>query len=66
MQLFENHEKKKMKQKAIKTFKKNYGIDRGENDNDNDNLNGIEMKDNDDNDFSTNISEIKKFDINNN
>ena len=63
MQLFENHEKKKMKQKAIKSFKKNYGIDTGNNDADN--LNGIEMKDSDENDISTNLSEIKKFDINN-
>ena len=63
MQLFENHEKKKMKQKAIKSFKQNYGIDTGNNDADN--LNGIEMKDSDENDISTNMSEIKKFDINN-
>ncbi len=66
MQLFENHEKKKMKQKAIKTFKQNLGIDRSNEDNDN--INGIEMKDNDDNDndISTNLSEIKKFNINDN
>ena len=66
MQLFENHEKKKMKQKAIKSFKKNYGIDRGDNDNESENMNGIEMKDNDENDISTNLSDFKKFDINNN
>ena len=64
MQLFENHEKKKMKQKAIKSFKQNYGIDTGSNDADN--LNGIEMKDSDENDISTNLSEKKIFDINNN
>ena len=64
MQLFENHEKKKMKQKAIKSFKQNYGIDAGINDTDN--INGIEMKESDDNDISTNLSEMKKFDINNN
>ena len=66
MQLFENHEKKKMKQKAIKSFKQNYGIDRGDNDNESENMNGIEMKDNDENDISTNLSDFKKFDINNN
>ena len=64
MQLFENHEKKKMKQKAIKSFKQNYGIDAGINDTDN--INGIEMKESDDNDISTNLTKIKKFDINNN
>ena len=64
MQLFENHEKKKMKQKAIKSFQQNYGIDTRINDTDN--INGIEMKDSDENDISTNLSEMKKFDINNN
>ena len=64
MQLFENQKKKKMKQKAIKSFKQNYGIDTGSNDADN--LNGIEMKDSDENDISTNLSEKKIFDINNN
>ena len=55
-----------MKQKAIKSFKQNYGIDRGDNDNESENMNGIEMKDNDENDISTNLSDFKKFDINNN
>ena len=66
MQLFENHEKKKMKDKAINSFKKNYGIDNNDIDNENENMNGIEMKDSDDiNDISTNLSDVKKFDINN-
>ena len=64
MQLFENHEKKKMKQKAIKSFKKNYGITAPDSDNDTDNINGIEMKENDEMDNSTNLSEIKKLDDN--
>ena len=65
MQLFENHEKNKIKQKAINKYKKNYGIDNNDIDNENENMNGIEMKDNDDNDISTNLSELNKFDINN-
>ena len=65
MQLFENHEKNKIKQKAINKYKKNYGIDNNDVDNENENMNGIEMKDNDDNDISTNLSELNKFDINN-
>jgi len=62
MQLFENHEKKKMKQKAIKSFKKNYGIKFDDKDNEDDNINGIEMKENDEIDISTNLSDIKKLD----
>ena len=63
LQLFENYEKKKLKKKAMKSFKVNYGINLGiDNDNENDHMNGIEMKDNDDNDISTNLSEIKKLD----
>ena len=61
MQLFENHEKKKMKQKAIKSFKQAYGISL-DNDNERNNMNGIEMKENDENDISTNLSDIKKLD----
>ena len=41
IQLFENHEKKKMKQKAIKGFNQNLGININENE-----TNGIEMKEN--------------------
>ena len=62
MQLFENHEKQKMKKKAIKSFKKNYGITMPNSDNDTDNINGIEMKENDEIDTSTNLSGIKKLD----
>ena len=62
MQLFENHEKQKMKKKAIKSFKKNYGITMPDSDNDTDNINGIEMKENDEIDTSTNLSDIKKLD----
>ena len=62
MQLFENHEKQKMKKKAIKSFKKNYGITMSDSDNDTDNINGIEMKENDEIDTSTNLSDIKKLD----
>ena len=62
MQLFENHEKQKMKKKAIKSFKKNYGITMTDSDNDTDNINGIEMKENDEIDTSTNLSDIKKLD----
>ena len=67
LQLFENYKKKKLKKKAMKSFKVNYGINLGiDNDNENDHMNGIEMKDNDENDISTNLSDFKKFDINNN
>ena len=63
LQLFENYEKKKLKKKALRSFKVNYGINLGVgNDNESDDINGIEMKDNDENDISTNLSEIKKLD----
>ena len=62
MQLFEKKKKKKMKKKAIKSFKKNYGITMPDSDNDTDNINGIEMKENDEIDTSTNLSDIKKLD----
>ena len=54
MQLFENHEKKKLKQKAIKSFNQNNRI----NDMDDD-LNGIEMKEREANDSSTNLTNLK-------
>ena len=63
MKLFENHEKKKIKQKAIKSFKKNYGIHNDDKDNEEDNINGIEMKETDEIDNSTNLSDIKKLDV---
>ena len=49
MQLFENHEKKKLKDKAINSFNKKNGI------NEPDDLNGIEMKDQED----LNLNEIE-------
>ena len=54
MQLFENHEKKKLKQKVIKSFNQNNRI----NDMDDD-LNGIEMKESEANDSSTNLTNLK-------
>ena len=56
MQLFENHEKKKIKQKAIKSFNQNNGI-MDINDDMEDLTNGIEMRD-DRNDSSTNLTKI--------
>ena len=54
MQLFENHEKKKLKDKAIKSFNKNNGIINNEDDD-----NGIEMKESDQlNDSSTNLADL--------
>ena len=54
MQLFENHEKKKLKDKAIQSFNKNNGII-----NNDDEDNGIEMKESDQlNDSSTNLADL--------
>ena len=61
IQLFENHEKKKMKLKAIKSFKKNNGL---ENNNDLEDLNGIEMKEKETlDDSSTNLENLKPIEI---
>ena len=63
MQLFENHEKKKLKEKAIKSFNKNNGIISSESDDVND-LNGIEMKERDElNDSSTNLANLNPIEI---
>ena len=60
MQLFENHEKKKLKQKVINSFKTN----NGKNNNDLDSLNGIELKENyERNDSSTNLTSLKPIEI---
>ena len=63
MQLFENHEKKKLKEKAIKSFNKNNGLISGDIDDVND-LNGIEMKEKDElNDSSTNLANLNPIEI---
>ena len=57
MQLFENHEKKKLKQKAINSYKMDNGKDIKD---DLDNLNEIELKEKDTrNDSSTNLTNFK-------
>jgi len=63
MQLFENHEKKKMKQKAINSFNKANGVKK----NDNDDFNGVEMRDKDDlDDSSMKLTNTNSFNINSN
>ena len=58
MQLFENHEKKKLKQKAINSFNKKNGLD--------DDINGVEMKESDQgNDSSKNLTNFKPIEIDN-
>ena len=54
MQLFENHEKKKLKQKAINSFNKKNGLD--------EDTNGVEMKESEPgNDSSTNLTNLTNF-----
>ena len=57
MQLFENHEKKKMKLNAINSFNQKNGI----NSVDNEEINGIEMKEND---SSKNLTNFKQMEYN--
>jgi sodium/hydrogen exchanger-like protein 6/7/sodium/hydrogen exchanger 8 len=58
MQLFENHEKKKLKQKAINSFNKKNGLD--------DDINGVEMKESEQgNDSSKNLTNFKPIEIDN-
>ena len=62
MLLFENHEKKKLKDKAIKSFNKNNGLINNEGEADD--LNGIEMKEQDElNDSSTNLDKLTPIEI---
>ena len=61
MQLFENHEKKKLKQKAINSFNQKNGI----NSIDQDEINGIEMKEKDSrSDSTTNLTNFKTIENN--
>ena len=54
MQLFENHEKKKLKQKAINSFNKKNGLE--------EDTNGVEMKESEPgNDSSTNLTNLTNF-----
>ena len=58
MQLFENHEKKKLKQKAINSFNKKNGLD--------EDTNGVEMKESEQvNDSSKNLTNFKPIEIDN-
>ena len=60
MQLFENHEKKKMKQKAIKNLIQNNGIN-DINDDLEDLNNGIELRESERIDSSTNLTKLTNF-----
>ena len=60
MQLFENHEKKKMKQKAIKNLIQNNGIN-DINDDLEDLNNGIEMRESERSDSSTNLTKLVHY-----
>ena len=62
MQLFENHEKKKMKLKAIKSFNQSNGIT-DINDDMEELNNGIEMGEKERNDSSTNLTKYSKAEI---